>query len=208
MQRFLAAVLVTAAALAAAPVNCTNGTVADYSSLGSEGCAIGDIVVLPFSNPGVVPGSMELDPAAVGVMPIFDAQRPGLLFTYNAQAGPGDILESAVAFSLLSSKPLGAVTLRLLGSSASPDGVAVITTDLGAPGFLAVFDIGVDAELVDTRTIGPLTGLDILHDAVVDGGLNGSASLTGAELRFQTVPEPSAFLPVLLSLAFLIRRRR
>ena len=79
----------------------------------------------------------------------------------------------------------------------------------GVPTTLIAFDIGVDAQLLDSTTFAPVSLLDVVNDIGVDGGLDGGASLTGASNRFTVasasgaVPEPAAFLLVALGLLVL-----
>jgi hypothetical protein len=215
MIRYLIPLVVSAMTVLGAPVDCATGTLGDYLSL-SSGCRLGSVVVSDFFNPGVLPSSTEIDAASIGVLPLLDSSLPGLRFTYNADAGAGEVLQSILQFAV-ASPATGFATLRLIGGSASPGGAALATSELcsgafvdglcsGFPQVLGVFDIGSDRLDFARRDFATLTNFFVRFDAVADGGFDSSASLVAAELRFGQVPEPSTYqLGILAALSLAAR---
>jgi hypothetical protein len=223
MIRSVLLLLCLVGTMSAVPMDCTTGSLADYLALPMEGCNIGGKTFLEFMNPGVLSGAVELSPGVVTVTPLFDLDREGLLFTYDAAAASGMALQSIVMFRVQSNtNGIGAGALRLSGSSAVPDGVAVVSSDLCPDGFTAglcdgpsttliTVDDGVAPFLFDSGQFPAVFSLDVRHDAVIDGGLGGAAALGSAELRFTTVPEPASAAIVLIGLiggGWLAHRRK
>jgi hypothetical protein len=198
---------------------CQIGSFQSYVDLGVGGCMLEDKTVFGFADLGVLgPASPVL--AGVTVTPIADPGNPGLVFNFDAAAGPGELLQALFAFSVSvdpGGMPITAVSLSLEGSTVDLDGVNTAllclgTTDPACPTLdpILLFDIGIDSLLSDSRALPSVTSLDLLTDVVVDGGLAGSASLTSATLRFlevQVVPEPSILVPVIAGLIALGRIR-
>jgi hypothetical protein len=195
----------------ATPVSCVTGTLSEYLMLPGEGCSLGNTVVSSFINPGVLPGSTEIDPAAITVTPLLDPSFPGLLFTYDRMATGGAVFQSVVEFLItFSGTAPGFASLRSTGASADPGGATVVTSEF-CPGditgcgaaavVLGVFDVGVDALTLDSRALPAGALFAVRHDAVIDGAF-GDASLGSAELTFTQIPEPGTALTFLGALAF------
>jgi hypothetical protein len=220
MLRLVVLCLAMASASFAAPVSCAAGSLADYLSLGAEGCSVGTTVFREFVNPGVLPGSTELVPGEIVVTPLMDPLSPGLAFTYDATADPGLVLQSVVEFVVFSLSPLQYGSLRMTGNSAAPGSALAVTSEictapqasacLAAPEVLGVFDVGVDAVTFDSRYFLPASLLRVRHDAVLDA-VEGAVSIGTAELRFAAVPEPGTQMLVVAGLlcaaAVNLRRR-
>jgi hypothetical protein len=212
MVRLVILAVAISAALIAAPMDCTPGSLADYLLLPADGCRIGPAVVSDFFNAGVLPGSTELSPALISVTPLAGGSAPGFRFAYGAAAGPGEVFQSVVQF--LVSMPLtGFGTLQMGNSAVTTGGAAAVTSEFCFGTFigdglcdsstevLGVFDIGDDSDKFDRRGFPPTAAFAVRLDAVADGGLNSSASLEAAELRFGQVPEPSTATTVCIALA-------
>lgn len=208
-----------------APVDCSPGSLQSYLNLAPEGCSIDDKIVLGFTALDPLPGGSEISPDSILVTPLPTPLNPGFRFDINANAGAAELLQSRFAFAVLANpggQPVARVRSTLGGSLASPDGAVTAVTDLclgttfvagtcgGTSDTLILFDIGVDALLQDSRVFGPIQTVGVANDIVVDGGLNGSASLSSFTIRFQEVPEPATFVSVITSLLALtlLRHRR
>jgi hypothetical protein len=204
------------------PMSCVPGTLADYLSLPPDGCTIGSAVVSEFALSVLTEGSTEIAPADIQVNPLLDAYNEGLLFTYGANAHGGDIKESAVEF--LVAAEAGRLTFGSLsagGMAASGDAAVAGSTEFCFDLFVAglcsagsvvtlVADAGGVQSTFDSQTFAAVSALAVRHDIVIDGGLNGSASLESADVRFGVVPEPatSGTVAMILLATFLIRGRR
>ncbi|MGH9630390.1 MAG: hypothetical protein ACRD7E_18915 [Bryobacteraceae bacterium] len=218
MFRFMCLLLGAIVPVFCAPVDCLTGTLADYLTLPADGCSLGPVTVSDFANPGVLPTSTEIAPSTINVTPIFDAS-PGLRFEYGASAGPGEVFQSIVEFVL--SFPSSAASFgELRGEMAALSGGAASATSefcsgtfagglcTGSSQVLAVFHIGDATDDFDRQSLPPGAIFAIRHDVVADGGLDASASVDAAELRFSQVPEPATAATVLTALAaFLVCRR-
>jgi hypothetical protein len=190
---------------------CVFGSLEDYIALGGGGCEIEDKTVSGFLDLGVPGSATPILPADIQVTPLLTPGNPGLTFGFGVTAGAGGMLESLFAFSvavLPGGLGIEAVSLSLLGSVVVPFGANTAllcfgTTDPGCPtpDPILLFDVGFDSLLTDSREFPPVMTLDLLSDIVVDGGLDGSASLSSATIRFREVaaapvPEPVLWLPV------------
>jgi hypothetical protein len=211
--RLVMSVALAAATGQAAPADCVQGTLADYFALPIEGCSLAGPVVSDFLNPGVLPGSSEIDPTTVMVTPLFGGvDGPGLLFSYGATASVGQVLESVAEFVLtFSAEAQGRASLRSQGTSVSDGGAVVVTSEFclgslfagvcdGVVVPLGVFDVGLDAQTFDQRELAAAAVYSVRHDAVIDGTF-GPAALESVELRFSQIPEPSTAATCLMSVA-------
>lgn len=204
---------------------CTSGTLAGYYALPAEGCQIGPNVVSSFMPSTLSPLAMEIDPVNVGVTPLTDPNNGGFRLEYNSAAGPGVVLQSTFQFLVMpvASAATTSASLRLIGASPMGDdavitGVADVcfgTLNAGvcsaSSESLVTASLGVlggDGQLFDTRSFAPFTTASVLFDTNLDAFIGGSATLSGVELRFQSVPEPSTLSAVLGgALAVLLLRR-
>ncbi len=208
-----------------APVDCSPGSLQSYLDLAPEGCTIDDKVVLGFTLLDLLSVGDQISPDSILVTPLPTPLNPGFRFDVYSNAAASELLQSRFAFAVLvnpGGRPIGSVSATLGGSLASPDGAVTAVADLclgaafvagtcgAATDTLILFDIGVDALLQGSRGFEPVRTLGVANDIVVDGGLNGSASLSSLTIRFQEVPEPATFVSVIASLLALtlLRRRR
>lgn len=224
MSRILLLLSLAASLASAIPLDCTPGSLSSYLALPGEGCRIGQTVVSGFVDPGVLPGSTPLLANSILVNPLFDTYAEGLLFTYRANAGPGDVLESVVQFSvsaLAGNHTYG--SLAAGGLVATPNGVAIGSTEFcfgsydatgtcqGASVAALVAADGVDVFPFDRKDFAPVPSFMVRHDVVLDGGSIGGASIDTAEVRFGVVPEPTTvgMFAIATFLGFLgVRSRR
>jgi hypothetical protein len=193
--------------------------------LAPEGCSIDDKVVLGFTSLDPLPGGDQIFPDSILVTPLPTPLNPGFRFDVNSNAAARELLQLQFAFAVLvnlGGRPIGSVSTTLDGSLVTSDGAVTAVADLclgtafvagtcGTPtDTLILFDIGVDTLLQDSRGFEPVRTLGVANDIVVDGGLNGSASLSSFTIRFQEVPEPGTFVSVFASLLALtlLRHRR
>jgi hypothetical protein len=206
------------AALQSAPLDCGAGTLNDYLNLGSDGCRAGSVVLSQFDNPGVFFPGTEINPGDVRIIPLTDPGQSGLQFIYDQTAASSQILQSVVAFVVtpLDSTPFTYSTLAISGAATSGDGVVVGIADL-CPGTdlclnPAVSNIvassAIDSTLFSRVDFGPWNSLAVRHDIVIDAGLNGTATLHDASIRFGQVPEPSTFMLALAGLGATAAARR
>jgi hypothetical protein len=200
-----------------APVDCSPGSLQSYFDLSPEGCSIDDKVILPFSSLGPLGDATEIDPGSILVTPLTTPLQPGFHFDVKGSADAGELLQSRFAFAVLVNPgggPIARVRTAIDGSAASDDGnvTAVIDLCLGGEFFgdvgtcptatdtLIVFNAGLDSLLQESRGFNPVTTLGVIGDIALDGGSIGSASLSSFTIRFQEVPEPATFVPVVASM--------
>jgi hypothetical protein len=210
-----------------APVECSPGSLQSYFDLSSEGCSIDDKVIFGFAPLVLVANAEEIDPGSIFVTPLTTALQPGFRFDINGSADAGELLQSRLVFIVSVNPgggPIARVRTGLDGSAATGDGNVTGVTDLCLGGeffsdvgscptatdTLIVFNAGFDALLQESRGLSPVTTLGVINDIALDGGSSGSAGLSSFTIRFQEVPEPATFVPViasLLALTFLRHRR-
>jgi hypothetical protein len=225
--RILCTGLLFGALALTAPVNCSPGSLQSYIDLAPEGCSIDDKVVLGFASLIPPEGASEIAPDSIFVTPLTTQFQPGFRFDIDADAGARELLQSRLMFTVLVNPgggPIGRVRTTIGGSAASGDGVVTAVTDLclggefafdvgtcaDATDTLIVFNAGFDSMLQESRGFNPVATLGVITDVAVDGGTSGSAGLSSFTIRFQEVPEPATFVPViagLLALTFLRHRR-
>lgn len=202
---------------------CVPASLADYVSLGAGGCSIGNATFFDFS--ASTPGEdTPISPDEVQVAPLSGAL--GLDFILQVTAGPGEAMSVFIGYSL-TGPPVTANVLSLSGTTVSGDGVVLAVEEkcLGdvfagdAPSGpclgtlmdppLIVFDIGIEADFSERAPLAATTFFDVFTQIVVDGGLEGSATLNGTVTnRFETAPEPSALLLLGAGVALAAMKRR
>jgi hypothetical protein len=217
--RLIALCLATLVTAFGVPMDCVSGSLADYISLPEEGCRIGQTVFSQFLDPGPLPGSEPIDPASVLIDPVMDPISLGLLFTYNATAGPGMVRQSVVEFFISSPAEFQYATLQMTGNDVDIGSVVVVTSEIcdfiflggceGTPEVLGVFDDGINTAAADIRSLSARRIFAVRHDMVLDATFGTSAAIGSAELRF-AVPEPAtgAVVFAALTAAFVVRLRR
>jgi hypothetical protein len=218
MRMWIAEILVTFILMssgAAFAVPCVPGSLDGYVGLGSGGCEIADVNFSAFELPAVLTGATPIGAELVNVTPVTSSGNPGLSFTFleSISAGTDELLELLIGFRVAApGASISGNSAELLGTSVNGDGAITLVEDKcigglfgspptgcsGTPLTLIAFDIGIDADLFASSPFAPAQALDVLADLVLDGGVEGSASLAaggGAQLRFETVnqvPEPAS----------------
>jgi hypothetical protein len=223
LKRWLAlALFMLSPAVMAAP--CAPGTLADYIATGS--CEVDGTTFAGFEELPVPNFATPIPAGDIQVTPLASAAEPGLQFTANAGADPGEFLSALFRFHVSGAGAYTAARASLSGAGATNDGVAILVEDLclgdvfsplldcatgtlSLIGFADAFDSLLDPELA----FAPSASFDVAANFLVDGGLAGTATLGGAALRFvtgsaATVPEPDALALMLSALALAAVRLR
>jgi hypothetical protein len=197
-------------------LSCVSGSLADYVSLGSGGCTIGSNTLFDFTTLSIPAAATEIPASSVTVNPIQNIADFGLDFVLNTSANAGEFFDVRFGYSV-TGLPYSSASVGLSGSGVIFDGANTAITDLclgiafvgdscgGTPTTLIAFDIGLDSQLLESATFAPVNVLGVITDIGIDGGLDGSASLTGASNRFPgaaptSVPEPPTALLLALGL--------
>lgn len=198
----------------AAPL-CVSGTLADYLALPGP-CTAG---LADFSNftASASPLATPIAATSIQVDPFVMGAEAGFRFTFTSVAGAGQVLGALIGFNVVSA---GSGSIELLGSSVTPDGVNTGVLNLCAGGAYAAFlcvggvesagvavDDGVSQILQSSVALNSFGSVDVLADIVIDGGLGGASSLTGALVKFNATPEPATWMAVSGGLALLAARR-
>lgn len=198
----------------AAPL-CVSGTLADYLALPGP-CTAG---LADFSNftASSSPLATQIAATSIQVDPVIMGQEAGFRFTFTTVANSGEIFGALIGFNVVSAS---SGSIELLGSSVTPDGVNTGVLNLCAGGAYVAsictggtestgiaVDDGVSPALLSLVALNSFGPVDVLADIVIDGGLGGSSSLTGAIVKFNATPEPSTWT-VLGGLAILAARQR
>jgi len=206
---FLIVTLLAASSASAIPL-CTPGSLSNYLGLGPTGCTIGNTLYTDFGLLPSPPGATQVLPANIGITPLSTPGHTGFEFGLNLNAGSGELLEFLLAFNV-SGAAIARNTISLTGATAAGDGAVTLVEDKclggtfnpgsfigcsGIPATLIAFAIEVDAELLQQLVFAPTGLIGVVADIAVDGGPNGTASLTSASVMFQaqTVPEPGTLL--------------
>ncbi len=197
----------------AAPL-CVSGTLADYLALPGP-CTAG---LADFSNftASVSPLATQIAATSIQVDPVVMGQEAGFRFTFTTVANAGQILGALIGFNVASAS---SGSIELLGSSVTPDGVNTGVLNLCAGGayiasvctggiesFAIAADDGISPALLSLVALNSFGPVDVLADIVIDGGIGGTSSLTGATVKFNATPEPATWT-VLSGLVILAARQ-
>jgi hypothetical protein len=213
MLRWLVPLLLLLGPSTSSAVPCLPGTLQDYINLGATGCEIGAVTFASFT---VEPGQSFATPIAPGevqVIPSGSPSAPTLVLGYEHAASAGELLESFFRFQASASVALIEDFIGIGSASASGDGVVTAAQDVCPDGSFGAIPtgcpnpaltlIGVVTESLsfpsESQGLPSATFLDLFVDVVIDGGLEGSASLGSVTLRL--VPEPASVLLLALGLA-------
>jgi hypothetical protein len=213
---------------AAQAAPCVGGGLASYLGLGAGGCTIGNTQFSDFSLPLLGTGVTGIDTSAVTVVPI-GGTAPGFSFLIPQQAAATDLFGLRIGFNAFGLPGFGftSALATLAGATATGDGVTTFIGDLclGQP-FTSADTLacaGIQDALVtlatdgfsmtdDTRSFAFVSAIGVVADFAVDGGLAGTASLGGGDLRFAAavVPEPgtAALLAIAFGTLVLVRLQR
>jgi hypothetical protein len=228
MRTFLLAAVLALQSVVAAPASaspCVAGSFADYVALGAGGCTIGTLQFAHFLELSPPAGSLPF--SAIQVVPTSGGGQAGVTFVVDALAAAGQFLDQILYYEVSVPGPaLSAADLLLTGATASGDGVATAITNLciggllaldlsscsGTPGLLLALAIDGFADPADATSFAATNFISVATDIGVDGGLAGTAGLTGVTNRFGTgslVPEPASVYLLLAALcgALLASRR-
>jgi hypothetical protein len=231
IRLFLAAALLIVAAPHAISAPCVPGTLQDYINLGSIGCEIDGARVSDFEDFGSPNGGIPFDPTTIQVTPVDQLTAASLVFTLNAAAANGDLLDSLYHFTVtaLAGRAISGADSSLAGAAATGDGAVTLIQQMcldamflppfalfcgGVEMDMILFATAFDNQLADAvRFVPPPPGpafVDVVVDFGVDAGLTGTATLQSATIRFST-PASSALALLALALTLLAssaRRRR
>lgn len=183
-----AAIFATGLATGVFAAPCAVGSLESYTALGADGCNIGTV---QFTNFSLLPPAFT--PIAAADVLLTPTAQPGFLVELNASAGAGETLESAFSF-FTSGAPLNSGTVGLIGSLVNFDGANTASGSFVPGGTAIAFDIGLDSQLTDTISLMNAAGVLAQLSYVIDGGIDGSASLQQGSVSFAAVPEPSSTL--------------
>jgi hypothetical protein len=215
-----ACVLLLSGRSQAAPL-CTNGSLSDYLSIGS--CSIGAATFGDFNLVTPLPtGATPIPTTQVTVMPFSTPSTVGFQFLFDVSASSGILRELLFGYNA-SVQSFTAANLAMTGASATNDGVVtavqnVCIGDTYTAGSLTgcsttedaniVFAIDGDQLLTSAVLFAATPTLGIVNDIAVDGGLLGSAALTGSVTNsFNVVPEPTTGVLLATGLAWFLRSR-
>ena len=202
---------------------CLPGTLQSYINLGAGGCQSGAVQFGSFlAVPGQF-GAAPIDPGQVQVTPGGSQFNPLLLLTLNRTATGAQLFESIFRFTAMG--PLEDVSIALNSPTATGNGVVTGILDVcpGAnfagsspagcpktPASLIAFKSASDAQLSAGTLVTPSSFFDVFVDLTVDGGLNGTATLSSAAVGISAAPEPSSVFLIAAGLGaiWVWRRRR
>ncbi len=202
----LIAVCTSASALAAPA---TPGTLASYLALGPAGVTIGSTTFSNFTLDPLQTGATQI-PTSILVNPINLFGMPTLEFIVQQTALAGELFELKLSYQVQDVSIFGA-GVAFDNAVASGDAAVTGTLDINGPApqpgtFIAVATAGFSTPS-EQGNFPSVPALFARTDIVVDGGLGGQGTVRSVTNSFQTVPEPSAALYGLGTLALCATRR-
>lgn len=209
---FLATALFINLSPCATAATCTNGSLASYISLGSEGCTIGTNTLYDFQTVSGTAGAMEISTQDVTISPLGGNYNPGFIASISQSTSANNELETIFAYRISGTTYVGdCITLGsssetgdgavtdvqnlCAGGTFGPDGLTGCT---GSPGSLLTLD---GTQNQDATGLGSVSLLSVTDDFTLDGGLAGSAAGGNFTDRFSAVPEPSSCWLIAFGLA-------
>lgn len=197
---------------------CAPNNLSGYIGLGSAGCTIGHVLFSDFNSLDVLSGATQLDPSDIDISPLNVLSNPGFNFVLNMNAGLGESKEILIGY-IVSGGVFTGNTLSMTGSTVSGDGAVTVIEDKclegdfgpdgvtgcnGIPRNQIVFDIGIEADLFQKMSFGPVSRINVVNDIVADGGVGGASSLLSVTNQFNAVPEPSTLALILFGFSGII----
>jgi hypothetical protein len=189
MMRKLMVILALAMVLCGAAL-AQAATLQDWIDLGSTGVQIDDKLFYNFSF-----ASSGLDAADVAVIPLNDPFNPGIQFTAAWTVADGDVLDSAIGYSvqvLPGGNAIIDVSAEIQGFGILGDGVVAVAETTSVGNLLLNVNGGTTAfaEITFPPTLGPI---DVLKDISVNAPEQGDFATVSVVInRFSEVPVPPA----------------
>jgi hypothetical protein len=210
-RAILSGVLALLAAVRTIAAPATPGTLTDYIALGSSGATIGSTLFSNFTLLSLQTGATQIPASNVSVTPLNTPGNPGLIFTLNQIASAGEFLELRLSYDVIDTAITGAA-VSIEGATTTNDGAVTSQiipggTSLDPPALIAFSTLGI-SEPSANGSFSPVALVTMESDIVVDGGLEGEASLLSTTNSF-VVPEPSSFFyEAVIIMVWLSRRHR
>ena len=216
----LAGVLLFATSASSEAAPCLPDTLANYKTLGSGGCTLGNVTFANFDSFLLDPLAVEINAATVVVTPF------GRGFSFAFDIAPSTTFYDVTIYYTATVKGLlGGNQLSMTGSSATGDGIVTAVENKCVGGFFlpllpdpsacdsgeAVTLIAIQDEVVNSLPFTPSSFFDVFAEIAIDPGVAGTAGLQGSvSTTFSThgVPEPMTILLVSTGLAAVQFRRR
>jgi hypothetical protein len=205
-------------ALNASPAACSTGTAQTYTTTvdASGGCTESNLLFNQFSYTTSASGTaLSLPASAVVISPLLNGGGTGFGFSLTgpfaaASNGAADGIFDYVVSTVDSSATLTGISLTFNGTSTG-DGIAGVSENYCVNGStvpptscgtglknISVQSSNGTSNLSDSASFGGATSVSVSKDIQVNGGTNGTATISNATNQFQTggsgpssVPEPA-----------------